>query len=318
MNKHKKSLITIGSLLAASTACIAIINKVTSTTAVIKDLLGEKNGSYYPWKFGNIYYTKTGRGKPLLFIHDLNVMSSDQEWSLIVDSLKNEYTIYTIDLLGCGRSDKPEITYTNFMYVQLVTDFIRNVIGVKTNIIATGLSSSIAIMSCLNDAELINKMLFISPEDLAVLNQIPCKHSKTAKFLMELPVLGSLLYHITTCKSNVELAFTEKYLFNPFSLNKRLVDTYYEAAHLNGTKGRFLQGSIVGHYIYTNVARGLKIINNSIFIIAGEGSKNVNETIALYQSLNSSIEYELIPKTNQLPQIENPEKVLEIIRYYFS
>ena len=47
-------------------------------------------------------------------------------------------TVYTLDLLGCGKSDKPNFTYTNFLYVQLVTDFINNVIGEKADVIVTG------------------------------------------------------------------------------------------------------------------------------------------------------------------------------------
>ena len=53
-----------------------------------------------------------------------------------------DHTVYTIDLLGFGRSEKPNLTYTNYLYVQLVTDFIQNIIGEKTDIIASNESIS--------------------------------------------------------------------------------------------------------------------------------------------------------------------------------
>lgn len=52
--------------------------------------------------------------------------------------LEKHYTVYTIDLLGCGRSDKPYLTYTNYLYVQLLTDFIHDVIGERPDVVTTG------------------------------------------------------------------------------------------------------------------------------------------------------------------------------------
>ena len=317
MKKHIKGLLTAGTLFTTSMVGISIINNMISASSTFKDLMHPSSASLYSWKFGDIYYTKQGQGKPLLLIHDLDVASSDKEWTLVVKELQKNYTVYTLDLLGCGRSEKPEITYTNFLYVQLITDFIHKVIKEKTNIVASGLSASFVIMTCLNDSSIIDKMLLISPEDLAILNQVPSKNSKTAKFMIELPIIGTLIYNIITCRSNIELLFTEKYLFNPFSMNASFVDEYYESAHLDRSKGKYLQGSIVGRYVYANVARALKSIDNSIFILSGEEHENIQETIALYQSLNSSIEYELIHKANKLPQLESPEKVIETINYFF-
>ena len=97
--------------------------------------------------------------------------------------------------------------------------------------IASGLSSSFTIMTCLNDDNVFEKLMLVSPEDLAVLNQAPTKQSKVAKFLLEIPILGTLVYHILVCRPNIELLFTEKYLFNPFHADHSSIDTYYEAAH---------------------------------------------------------------------------------------
>ena len=69
-----------------------------------------------------------------------------------------------LDLLGYGLSDKPNMTYTNYLYVQLILDFIKNVIGEKTDIVASGDSSSIAIMACHNDPESIRNVILLNPQ----------------------------------------------------------------------------------------------------------------------------------------------------------
>lgn len=69
--------------------------------------------------------------------------ASGYEWNAVENQLATEHTVYTIDLLGCGRSEKAEITYTNFVFVQLLCDFVKNVIHEETDIIASGFSGSL-------------------------------------------------------------------------------------------------------------------------------------------------------------------------------
>ena len=84
-----------------------------------------KNKHQYSSRFGDIFYTKKGHGTPLLLIHDLKCAASAAEWDSIIDSLAENHTVYALDLLGCGRSEKPKMTYTNYIYVQLINNFIK-------------------------------------------------------------------------------------------------------------------------------------------------------------------------------------------------
>lgn len=319
MKNHKHKLLTI-SLLAGSTAvAIHIINKCINASALIKNMLHKEpeNSEIYHWKFGDIYYTKSGNGSPLLLIHDLTVSSNGQEWCTLIDNLSKKHTVYCLDLLGCGRSQKPQMTYTNFLYVQLLTDFTKEIIKERTDVVATGLSASFSIMTCLNNEEVFGKLMLINPTDLSVLNQIPTKQSKIAKFLLEAPLVGTLIYNILANKSSTELYFTETAFYNPFHVNSTITDTYYESAHTEKGRGKYLQASISGHYIYNNIAHALKKVNNSIFIIGGEKEEGIDATMALYTSLNPSIESEKVAKSKHLPQLENPEKVLELMNIFF-
>ena len=58
-----------------------------------------------------ILYTKKGSGSPVLLIHDIVPGACGYEWNRIEEELAMEHTVYTIDLLGCGRSEKPGVTY---------------------------------------------------------------------------------------------------------------------------------------------------------------------------------------------------------------
>ena len=125
--KHSKKLVTLSVLTTMSGAAIYFLNKTLDTAAVRKNLLASAEKESFSWQFGDIFYTKKGTGTPMLLLHDLHCASSGREWQYIEDALAQDHTVYTLDLLGCGRSDKPTITYTNFLYVQLIVTFIKQV-----------------------------------------------------------------------------------------------------------------------------------------------------------------------------------------------
>ena len=318
MNKHKHKLITTAILFTLATGVIHIINKLLFASATMKELLRGTSRKFYEWRFGRIYYTKQGQGSPLLLVHDLTVYSSDYEWNIIVDELAKSYTVYTIDLLGCGRSDKQNITYTNFIYVQMLSDFIKNIIGERTDVITSGFSGSFAVMACHNEEELFGKIMLINPPSLNELNQAPTKKTKVLKFLLELPIFGTLVYNMITARENIELLFTEKYFYNPFLANNRLVDIYYESAHKGEHNAKYLHSSIIGRFTNNNINHALEAIDHSIFLVCGAEEKNAKEICSSYLQLNPAIETAVLEKARHLPQLETPGKLLEQISIFFS
>lgn len=313
MKKNKHKLLTAGVLFTAAAGVIHIVNHAIFTTATLKDLLKSSANNYYDWRFGKVYYKKKGHGSPLLLIHDLTVYSSAYEWNKVIDKLAENHTVYALDLLGCGRSEKPKITYTNFLYVQLISDFIKNVIREKTDIVASGFSGSFVLLACHNESELFGKLSLINPPSLSGLSKAPTKRNKLYKFILELPIFGTLIYNMKTCQSNIQLLLTEQYLYNPFLSSAEIIDTYYEASHKGYGNARFLLSSIVGNYTNNNVTHALKDINNSIVIINGDAEAQREETKDSYLKCNPAIEYFNITKAKHLPQLENPDSLLEIL-----
>ena len=105
-----KKALTITTILTGATSVgIHLINKAIHISATIDHLLSSSSETYYDWKFGKIFYTKQGQGTPLLLVHDLTTSSSEYEWKNVIKTLAKTRTVYSLDLLGCGRSDKPNL-----------------------------------------------------------------------------------------------------------------------------------------------------------------------------------------------------------------
>ncbi|MCI7795620.1 MAG: alpha/beta fold hydrolase [Lachnospiraceae bacterium] len=315
--KTKNKLITAILLSTGAAAGTALINKYIKMTATAKNLLEEPRSLCYKWRLGNIHYTKTGSGKPLLFIHDLDYVSNGTEWETLIPYLKDQYTIYTIDLLGFGCSEKPNLTYTNFLYVQLINDFVKSEIGRRTNVIASGSSSSIITMACAYNPDLFEQLMFINPENFSSCAQIPGKYAKIYKLILDAPIIGTLLYHIASSRENIEQQFRQRYFYNPYSVKPLYIDKYYESAHL-GQSPKAVYSSVLCQYTKCNISRSLEKINNSIYILGGETEPGIRETIREYTLCNPAVESSVIPSTKHLPQMEKPEEVSSFVKMFFN
>ncbi len=315
--KVKNRILTLLILSSASAAAIVAINEVLKITATSRNLLADDNSLCYKWRLGNIHYTKTGSGKPLLLIHDLTAASSGYEWSHVIAGLQEEYTVYTIDLLGCGRSEKVNLTYTNYLYVQLISDFIKNVIGHRTSVVASGESCSIPIMACAHDPSLFDQIMLLNPLSISDYGKIPGKMAKIYKGLIDLPVSGTLLYNIVFSRKILAEYFQKEAFYNPFCIKPTHIEHYLEASHL-GNSPKSTYASVRCNYTKCNISNALRKIDNSIYLAGGEGIDDIENRLEAYKTFNSAIETFYIPAAKQLPQLEAPEKVIHLIRTYIN
>lgn len=311
--KKSKSLLKIS---AAALGVLHCINKLIDST-VSSNTAAKSSGKYYHWKHGDIFYHVSGEGTPLLLIHDLNAFSSSYEWKQIAKALAGDYKVYTIDLIGCGKSDRPCITYTNFFYVQMISDFVKDVIGEKTDIAANGLSSSFVLMAnSLND-KLFGKIMMVNPKKLSVLKNTPNERSKILLRLFDLPIVGKSAYYIAANKTNIEYYLTEKVFYNPFEVTPGIVKAYYDNAHTSKGNGKALLASLEGNYLNVDITQSLKNTANDMLIVNGMHNEYKDDIVASYRRINENIEVDEISGSKLLPQIESYDEMLETMYRFF-
>lgn len=309
MNKWQKFGVA-ASLLGTTLTIAHVINKLVFSTSVVNGVTDIDTRLSYKWKFGNISYTKYGKGKPVLLIHDLDSMSSTYEWNKVYNKLAKTHTVYCIDLLGCGYSSKPNITYTAYLYVQLLEDFITNVIGKRTDVICTGDSAPITIMSCYNNNSLFDKLILVNPKSPSKSLQIPNKKTNIQRFLLNSPIIGTMIYNICMSKSNIKDIFTTKLFYNTNKASNRIINAYHENAHLDGSCCKYLYTSTQCRYTTASISRALSEIDNSLYIIGGAYESGINTTIGEYKAANAAIEACIIGNCRHLPQLEHPQAFL--------
>ena len=228
MKESRKKLLKGIVTAAAAAGAVYGMNRLVFFLSTMKDLLTSKEKSYYNWRFGDIYYARKGEGRPVLLLHQLSASGSDCEWQSMIDELAENHTVYTIDLPGCGRSQKEKMVYTNYLYVQAVNDFVKHVIKTKTDIITSGDTSSIAVMACHSEPSLYGRFIFINPESVDHMIRTPGPQQKCLSYLLQLPLVGTLYYVLANSRWKVKRDFRTKYYYNGDRIEPCMEDMFYE------------------------------------------------------------------------------------------
>ena len=317
MSKHNTLKKIVLTTIVLGTAMYAA-NEYIIKKATEKNLFKKDPDDKYSFKYGDIFYKVSGEGKPVLLIHDINECSSGMEWCYLEQKLAKTNKVYTIDLLGCGRSAKPKLSYNCFLYVQLISEFIKDVIGEPVSIIATGKSAAPVIMTAKLREESIDKIMLINPTDLDVQNEIPSSYAKFKKGLITCPILGTFIYHMMHTKKQIMSSFYEDY-FSHFNVDySEITDYYHESAHLDKSGSKYLYASIIGGSLNMNINHGLKVLDKDIIIISGEDYYESDYVPEEYFALNDNIECITIMDTSYLPQLEAPGKIADVVEEYWK
>ena len=104
MKRMKKILLGTLIILALFYLVLIIMAYLPYKTTPVNELVREED-KFVEVNGHAIHYTKHGQGKPLILVHGF--AASTYTWRYLIPLLTDDYTIYALDVLGFGLSDKP-------------------------------------------------------------------------------------------------------------------------------------------------------------------------------------------------------------------
>lgn len=106
-----------------------------------------------------IHYIEQGTGDPIVFIHGMPTWS--YTWRNIIPQVAKQGRCIALDLIGMGRSDKPNIAYTINDHIDYCIGFIKALHLKNITLIMHGWGSVIGFTVAMRNPELINGLVFL-------------------------------------------------------------------------------------------------------------------------------------------------------------
>jgi len=200
----------------------------------------EGEAGTYEWPGGRIFYTRRGQGEPLLLVHGIYAGADSHEFQYVFQALAEHYQVYAYDLLGFGHSARPNVRYSGALCVRLLTDFIRDVIGRPTSVVATSLSGGHAIVAASQERGLIRRLILEAPTGRTAATRPSAVADAAYIALNLLPDLAEGLLNAIASRASIRWYLRNMAFYDPSKVTDELVEYGYRSAHQPGAQYPFV------------------------------------------------------------------------------
>ena len=242
----------------------------------------------------NIKYVKKGRGKQMIMIHGSQMNAYD--WRDNIDYFSKNYTVFAIDMIGCGWSDKPKGTYSPEYFAEFINDFMVKI----------GIDSAIFVASSWGGGHVLHFVLKYPERASALVLSSPCgyKHKPNAMDLLRIPVMGNIIL-LFVSKGMVRSQLKTAYL-NRIHVTTDLVKSIYfpflKQGFIKSTLSSYKNANF--HYVRNNIGK----IKLPVLLIWGLNDKI--HPIEMAEKMESEIkgaQLMIFEECGHLPHSEKPD-----------
>jgi pimeloyl-ACP methyl ester carboxylesterase len=300
-SRWRKVLLSGGAVVGAAAAYNAIARKGVDN---LTNLIGGEEGGF-DWRGYRIAFTRRGSGPALLLIHGIHPAAWSYEWHDNVDALARGNTVYTIDLLGFGRSSRPAIRYSARLYISLISDFVDKVIGESCTLVATSLSGAYAIVLAARDPERFPAVALIAPTGLVRANRPASIAGEAGRLAVEAPIVGTAMFNSLVSRRGLKEFLEDTYVDHTI-VTKELIDIYYWTSHQRGA--RHAPAAFLSGHLNIDVRQALRRLTQPGILIWGEeGSAAPVEEFRGFRTVKPDLEMSILSPAGDLPHDERPD-----------
>ncbi len=290
---------------SAALAAAAAYNRMTMRRLrSLDDELGDEER--IDWHGRSIAYSRHGStsGMPILLVHAIHAAASSHEWRSNVSALADLGPVYAIDLLGFGRSDRPRVHYSSALFLHLLDDFARFVIGEPCVLVASSLSGAFAAALGAQDPERFPALVLVEPAGVSRLSEPAGVGGEAARVVGGTPVVGTALFNVGVSRARLR-HFLESAYADPSRVTDDLVDRHYVTSHQSGA--RFAPAALAGQQLNIDARDAVRHLAQPTLLVWGKRARlaPMHEARA-FIALNRRLELALIDDAGDFPHAEQP------------
>lgn len=278
-------------------------------------------GAYWQWRGQPIYYVKAGQRHPdrppLLFVHGFG--ASTDHWRKNVAGLCNEFEVWAIDMLGFGRSAKPDWEYSADLWRDQLHDFITQIIGQPAVLAGNSLGGYASLCMAAHRPQSVAGLILVNPagpftETQSVSKPDPFREVffNLARTVLLQPLPSLLLFQYVRQRSLIRRTLSQVYL-DQSAVTDELVEDIYRPSCDEGAARVFASVFKAPPGAKNDVL--LEQMSCPLLMLWGEGDPWMNSRdrgARFRQHYPSLTEYYL--QAGHCPHDEVPDQVNALIR----
>jgi pimeloyl-ACP methyl ester carboxylesterase len=270
----------------------------------------------YGWRGHRVAYAVHGSGPPLVLVHSIHAAGSSWEWRRVVAPLARRHTVYTIDLLGFGRSDRPRRAYEAADYPALLTDFLIDVVGSRATLIANSLTAAYAIAVAAASPLRVGALVLVEPTGLGRLTHPGGALGRVVRRTLMLPVVGSGLFSLLVSRAGIRY-FLRRTFADATRVDDAMVSAYHATAHRPGA--RFAPAAFVGRRLNLDVRTVWPTVTQPTLLIWGAAPHFVPlGDLRAFRAGRPDVEGVVIEGAGDLPHDEQPTEFAELVTGFLA
>ncbi|MDQ6662079.1 MAG: alpha/beta hydrolase, partial [Chloroflexota bacterium] len=200
-------------------------------------------------------------------------------------------------------------------FTDLLHDFIKEVIGKLTVVVAHGLTSAYVIADAYRRPQLFERLILVSPPPAILEEKNAGPLNGALKALLRTPVLGQFVYNILASRPAIRGYYDNEGYHNPGLITDDLVEYVYTSAHQPNS--RYAAASVISNALNMDVHEAFARLQMPVVVIIGrEGPTNPTEASAGFTHANKNAEVRILDKSMQNPQEEQSNTFNNFVREF--
>jgi pimeloyl-ACP methyl ester carboxylesterase len=242
--------------------------------------------------------------------------ASSFEWRHTIPTLAERHTVFALDLLGFGRSDRPAARYSPVLYQALLADVVARVIQDSCAVVASGLSAAQLIALAARDPGRIASVALVAPTGVAHLRKPEATGSRITRALLGAPLVGNTAYNRLTSPARMREQLRAMY-FDDRLVTPELVEAYVHSARQPG--GKHAYSALLDGRLNVDVRAAVRRLRLPTLLLWGDVARqNPVAHAHAFRVLKHDLEWTLVHDAGDLPQDERSNEVNATLRSFLE
>jgi pimeloyl-ACP methyl ester carboxylesterase len=312
----RRALLAGGAAIGAA----ATLNVLASRgVAPLENLIGGEP-RWFNWRgrrlFSAYRKARNRQGGPVLLLHGIHTAAWSYEWRSNVDALAESRDVYTLDLLGFGMSNRPQVRYSARLYLRLIDDFARQAVGEPTRLVASSLTAAYAAVLGARDPGQYPALVLIEPTGLVRLNGAATASGDVARLVVDAPLVGPAVFNTLASRRSLRYWLERAYVDLDF-VTPELVDIYHRAAHQPGA--RHAPAAFLSGHLNLDVRGAVRRLRQPVMLVWGEQAVETPvEDARGFMALNPAFQLAILDPAGMLPHDEQSPEFNGIVTAFLA